>query len=1244
MAMTSEVAQYVDLRLTIDNNAPTYDYTEYQEELENTQHQLIVEQHKAAQIGFEKGSTESDVVRIMDFDSEPSSEDHTRESSRQESHSGTKDKRSQSSSRKQSESSPSPEKGKVASDSTKATKTEDGKEYAEMSTQDEGGDPANAVVDEQEIKRVRKSKSTLETVEELDVLDYDLEDEASWASIPKDQAPSQFAQYRKQCVRRLKDLEEQVQLMQAKTQRKVQSLKAQFQEHKSKWEAERKILVRQVTQALEMKTDAEKEADSAMTSLEDFINDQEKLDDEDAKLRKENPITIETADSAKEVDGPEPDMKKLMQQTDDAKVKELTSRVTTSGAISAPPAIEDSETVDGERPSASAKSDEHQASFVDLKEFPPLEVTASSENDLTVTSGGMEQHSRSSSVRMSSRESNCRDSVLDTRSDPRSRTDPGSRSDQRSMSGSRPRSAKSESAKSEVNKPGSSVSAEADVNISDAEKSVADAEKSVAEDGSISGRISSCKSVPSHQDQESVRKASIASSLSLKRNSLDVKKVDMTELEMRQMSAKSRASLRSQYKNKLEETKSAVEERRLKSPAISVPSQCSLTDELILDEEDELLIDAGKGVVFKLFCDAGTSPPGTRHKVCPTPLVDFPLVTDFVKSYDEVVKFKDTLSKILLDKDMMTASQIVSEIETLQFDRSIKILPQVDRMTYNLTYILEEITTLLKNTLINDREPEVSSLMNVSRDQTKTTLIREKSTESNRGILATRGSLQSDVSMTTDHQSRMSESKQLLIDLQEKYQLLHQQFEEESRKHEEQLRHNTVVMMEMQDTINELQRELSALGSKRRVRSGTPSQRVKKPPSPETSVMFTRLDSDRNAKIMKRAVMDNRLPPHTYKEVVSKMDEYINMPAQRFGHLVRKYIHHCRMKQVEDNVRKSKSLNEDVFEVLDKMEALQNERARRWADRMDEMGAERLRLANILMDTLDGVEEESGLFLIKPMYSYRGRKPMDHYVGKLSRPVRPKHRPASRTSTGALPPAPTPSQARLSKADIKTQQLPPDTVVYKKPLGPLEGDSTGLSGSSIPCIGQNPNQMWSFSASQTTGLTDTGPGGYNTPRILELDINRMLISQNNVSTTLQQPMTSDCLVNASQSNLRSYVTVSRPVVQPAAQPAASAKTQFETGPRVIPPSTPQHHSVREPVEVSEKDRNVPVTLRYARTPPLPPIVPVHTEPPSSPPGSSGRTSPHPKEVSDSGIEGSSKVLTRESSHLTSASISGMSED
>ena len=38
---------------------------------------------------------------------------------------------------------------------------------------------------------------------------------------------------------------------------------------------------------------------------------------------------------------------------------------------------------------------------------------------------------------------------------------------------------------------------------------------------------------------------------------------------------------------------------------------------------------------------------------------------------------------------------------------------------------------------------------------------------------------------------------------------------------------------------------------------------------------------------------------------------------------------------------------------------------------MDAMGAERLRLASLLMDKLDSIERESGIFLIKPVFSFR---------------------------------------------------------------------------------------------------------------------------------------------------------------------------------------------------------------------------------------------------------------------------------
>ena len=40
---------------------------------------------------------------------------------------------------------------------------------------------------------------------------------------------------------------------------------------------------------------------------------------------------------------------------------------------------------------------------------------------------------------------------------------------------------------------------------------------------------------------------------------------------------------------------------------------------------------------------------------------------------------------------------------------------------------------------------------------------------------------------------------------------------------------------------------------------------------------------------------------------------------------------------------------------------------------MDGMGAARMKLAQMLMETLDNIEQESGIFLIKPMYSFRRR-------------------------------------------------------------------------------------------------------------------------------------------------------------------------------------------------------------------------------------------------------------------------------
>ncbi|RUS70177.1 hypothetical protein EGW08_022061, partial [Elysia chlorotica] len=307
------------------------------------------------------------------------------------------------------------------------------------------------------------------------------------------------------------------------------------------------------------------------------------------------------------------------------------------------------------------------------------------------------------------------------------------------------------------------------------------------------------------------------------------------------------------------------------------------------------------------------------------------------------------MSKMFLDKDMMSAHQMTSDLETLTFDHGQKVMPQIEELTQNVAYVLEELVNLTNNILVYDREPPVSSLHFLSREPTQKSF--QPAGESNLSYSNTvptappatlqevaRSGESRASSQRSDHSkgevrgrrsvdAAVDQTK--LVDLENQYTQLKQQLESNGKEHQEQLQRNTVVMMEMQDTINELQRELSALGknakqSKSRLSSARGSAVHVKSPSPETSVMFTRLDSERNAKIMKKAVMDEKLDTEKYKEAVAKMDEYVSLPAQRLGHLVRKYMHHTRMRAIEEKVKNSSSINEEVFEVLDKMEDLQN--------------------------------------------------------------------------------------------------------------------------------------------------------------------------------------------------------------------------------------------------------------------------------------------------------------------------------
>ena len=65
--------------------------------------------------------------------------------------------------------------------------------------------------------------------------------------------------------------------------------------------------------------------------------------------------------------------------------------------------------------------------------------------------------------------------------------------------------------------------------------------------------------------------------------------------------------------------------------------------------------------------------------------------------------------------------------------------------------------------------------------------------------------------------------------------------------------------------------------------------------------------------------------------------------------------------------------SDHVYNLQERMEQLQRVRAGKWSEKMAEMSQIRSRLGNEITSTLNEIEESSGIFLLKPVYSYSSR-------------------------------------------------------------------------------------------------------------------------------------------------------------------------------------------------------------------------------------------------------------------------------
>ncbi|XP_041459107.1 myosin-13-like isoform X5 [Lytechinus variegatus] len=1111
-------------------------------------------------------------------------------------------------------------------------------------------------------KKAMRTKSNLEPVHEVPFEEkIPLEEEERWSKVPQEQLPSAFKQYRKEALFIVQGLQEKIKTNQEDNHKKIKQLRNHIQVKEEKWDKERNTLVHQVDAAREAEREAEKEADSAVAQLESFVKEHEETTKNAIKQEQKALKTLTPEQRAKYLGEFNPmEMVKPIKEEKNPEHMELFMKLQSTGRLRKMPTILQEEL-------AAATEGNHKLQQALLK------VTSEVADDVGVGGGILE--SAGSAGRIDDGEGNV-PSIPPLPLDDFLMVEPSIES------------GISVDGEDELDRPLSASSHHSQQSLYEKFRAQLEQRKQEIVERrsratSMHGSLLSAKS-GSYRDQAPSRDSSAVLTPQGDIQFPDEEYEDPGEVLKSSAESSTRphpqreqqsAAISHQDQMSQARLSTAGYQGRVSSHLVSRAPSVSESGVSMLEtdeeggysaDEEEAVAEAlprfiATATSAKLFdvdkLDMATSPvaystvsKSSRQSI--ESIADHPVVQDYLKTYQHITDFKENVMKLVYDKEFGAALEQLAEIKTLQFDRDSNVQSQVSHMTYNVETFLKEIISVF-GTVMTTPEPEaaISSLM-VSRADTGKSRMGGLGFQLQSAAEAIQEGVQE--GLEREMTDMTFQSSERIKEIQENYDRLKQEASKQQMDYEDKLNNNTVMMMEMQNTIQDLQQELQALGGSKamsspsRVSTATANRDLQVEPT----IIFSRSDSERNQRALKRGISAQKVSAEQYNEAVRAMEQYTVLPAKRLVHIVRKYSHHTEMKKIEDDVRRSNSIDQEVYTLLERMETLQSKRAQRWGEEMDNLTAERNRLAHLLMDTLTHLEQESGIFMIKPILSWKGRGFQPHYQSKLSsyqppkrllRPITPEER---KGTPFTVVPAPTPAnqgtKAGYRPGTRTSSGTPGGGDAHRLyTSGHIPNGGASLKGSAVQMVGEVPQPMWSMNTSiPTQGGEGTGTVGggltgrlnfMTTPRLLELDVNRLLIGQNTVSAATKALLSNDRLVNAANSSVRSYVTIARPSTHPPvpnlrpSRPNSSSEAEKgQTTPRSPPPQT---SSSAGPHGRSRSEGALQMSQ------PLPPIkVPsnnneeddnrtgkdtgesnsqsrLHPSPPHTPPGSSLRHSP-----------------------------------
>lgn len=156
-----------------------------------------------------------------------------------------------------------------------------------------------------------------------------------------------------------------------------------------------------------------------------------------------------------------------------------------------------------------------------------------------------------------------------------------------------------------------------------------------------------------------------------------------------------------------------------------------------------------------------------------------------------------------------------------------------------------------------------------------------------------------------------------------------------------------------------------------------------------TLAMFTRLDYDHNTKQLQTAVKSEELSPTVYQRVNKKMDDYLQIPAQRLAHIGKRHQEKRLAEKLVCDVQREFGNSQVAGRVIHKIKSWEEQKQLRFEWSMDQLREKRGSLAHTLTAQLGEMEEDMKILLIKPIYGSCRAKSNKHQdlITPLPRPI-----------------------------------------------------------------------------------------------------------------------------------------------------------------------------------------------------------------------------------------------------------------